>query len=73
MHSAHPNIKINIMKKNLGNFPLCGGCSHRESREGLKEGELYCAIVEAIIPNGIISNNTDATNCVRNNWYEPAI
>lgn len=73
MHSAHPNIKINIMKKILGNFPLCGGCSHREKHEGLKDGEFYCAIVEDILPNGIVYNNTDATNCVRKGWYTPTL
>lgn len=61
------------MKQNLGRFPLCGGCSRRKKREGLKDGEFYCAIVEAILPNGIVSNDIDATNCVRNGWYEPAI
>ena len=73
MHSAHPNINTSNMKNNTGIFPLCGGCSHREKHEGLEDGEFYCAIVEAILPNGIVSNDTDATNCVRNNWYEPAI
>ena len=34
------------MEKDLGNFPLCGGCSRKERREGLKDGEFYCAIVE---------------------------
>ncbi len=72
-HIAHHNLKIIIMKQNLGKFPLCGGCSRREKREGLKDGEFYCAIVGAILPNGIVSNDTDATNCVRNGWYEPAI
>ena len=37
MHSAHLNNKINIMEKDLGNFPLCGGCSRKERREGLKD------------------------------------
>lgn len=41
MHSAHSNIKCDIMNKYLANFYLCGGCSHRESHEDLKDGEFF--------------------------------
>ena len=50
----------------IGIFPLCGGCSRREKREGLREGEFYCAIAEAILPDGTVTNDTDATSC--NQW-----
>ena len=66
MHSAHPNIKRKIMEKMIGIFPLCGGCSRREKREGLREGEFYCAIAEAILPDGTVTNDTDTTSC--NQW-----
>ena len=70
MHGAHPNIDINIMNKYLSNFPLCGGCSRREIRVGLKDGEYYCAIAEKILPKGTVTNDMDATNCVRNDWFK---
>ena len=73
MHSAHLNNKINIMEKDLGNFPLCGGCSRKERREGLKDGEFYCAIVDGILPNGIVYSGTDATDCANKGWYNSSI
>ena len=71
MHSAHSNIKCDIMNKYLANFYLCGGCSHRERRKGLKDGEYFCAIAKTFLPNGIVTNDTDSTDCVRNHWYNP--
>lgn len=59
------------MEKNVGILPLCGGCSRKEKREGLKDGEYYCAIVETILPNGVVTNDTDGTGCDKNGWYIP--
>ena len=59
------------MNKYLANFYLCGGCSHRERRKGLTDGEYFCAIAKTFLPNGIVTNDTDSTDCVRNNWYNP--
>jgi len=70
MHSAHSNNNIGYMKKIIGVFPLCGGCSRRERREGLEVGEYFCAIADSILPQGKVTNDTDATNCVRNGWYK---
>ena len=61
------------MNKNSGNFPLCGGCSRKERREGLKDGEFYCAIVDGILPNGIVYSGTDATDCAQKGWYNSSI
>lgn len=61
------------MEKKIGNFPLCGGCSRREKREELKDGEFYCAIVDGILHNGIVTNDTDATDCDRKGWYNPSM
>lgn len=71
MHSAHSNNNIGYMKKNIGVFPLCGGCSRRERREGLKDGEFYCSVATDILPNGVVTNDIDATECVRNGSYKP--
>lgn len=70
MHGAHPNNKVDIMDKLFANFPLCGGCSRRERREGLEVGEYFCAIADSILSQGKVTNDTDATNCVRNGWYK---
>jgi len=61
------------MKKYVTNFPLCEGCSRREKREGLEESEYYCAIAETILSKAVVTNDTDATNCVRIGWYNPCI
>ena len=73
MHGAHPNNNNDIMNKIFANFLLCGGCSRKERRKGLEDGEYYCAIADAILPKGNVTNNTDATNCVQNGWYKPCI
>ncbi|MBQ8463795.1 MAG: hypothetical protein IJ544_06760 [Prevotella sp.] len=59
------------MKKIIGVFPLCGGCSRRERREGLKNGEFYCAIAETILSKATVTNDMDGTKCVKNGWYNP--
>ena len=51
------------MNKYLANFYLCGGCSHRERRKGLKDGESFCAIAKTFLPNGIVTNDTDCRLC----------
>lgn len=73
MHGAHPNNKDDIMDKLLANFPLCGGCSRKEKCEGLEIGEYFCAIADKILPKGNVTNDTDATNCVRNGWYKSCL
>lgn len=56
----------------LINFPLCGGCSRKERGRGLKDDEFFCSIAETILPTGIITDDVDATDCVKNGWYRPA-
>lgn len=56
------------MKKN-SIFHFCGECSHKEKREHLKEGEFYCSIAATILSNGIITYDTDASNCVQEGWF----
>ena len=70
MHKAYPNNKHVIMNKLFANFPLCGGCSRRERREGLENGKYYCVIAETILPEGNFTIHTEATNFVRNCWLE---
>lgn len=61
------------MEKIIGNFPLCGGCSRRERRDDLREGEYYCAKAATILPYGVVTNDMDATDCVRDGWYNPSM
>ena len=38
-----------LLPKVFANFPLCGGCSRREKREGMNNDEYYCDIANAIL------------------------
>lgn len=68
---AEHKLKVIIMDNIKGNFTMCGGCSRREKREGMEVGNYYCAIADSVLTNdGVITNDTDATNCVRNGWYK---
>lgn len=49
---------------------MCGGCSRKEVRSGMKKGEYYCRVVDGTIPNGKVTYDTDATACV---WYTPIV
>ena len=71
-HVAHPNNKVIFMEQVFANFPLCGGCSRRERREGMNNDEYYCDIANAILLNGGVTNDTDATNCARDGWMVQA-
>ena len=51
-------------------FLMCGGCSRKEVRSGMKKGEYYCRVVDGTIPNGKVTYDTDATACV---WYTPIV
>ncbi len=56
------------MEKGNCNFLMCGGCSRKEVRSGMSEGEYYCRVIEGTIPNGKVRYDTDATAC---DWYTP--
>lgn len=71
-HGAEPVFNLNDMMDVLSNFPLCGGCSHKEKGRGLKDGEYFCSIAEVILPTSIVTDDVDATGCVKNGWYRPA-
>lgn len=59
------------MKNYVSNFPFCGLCAHKEKREGLAENEFYCPYAEAHFPNGIVTSDVDATDCVKKGIYQP--
>ena len=48
---------------------MCAGCSRKVKRKGLKKGEYYCDVAECVVPNGVVTDDMDATNCVKNGLY----
>ena len=57
------------MKLYDGFFPMCIGCSRKEKREGLRVGDYYCNVAKAFLPSGVVSYDTDATDCVKKGLY----
>lgn len=51
-------------------FPLCGGCSNKEKREGLGKGEFYCCYAKEVFPNGIVTGDVDGTACYNKGVYK---
>lgn len=52
------------MNNKEGYFVRCIDCSRKEKREGLSKGEYYCSFATAIFPDGIVTDDVDATKCV---------
>ena len=46
-----------------GLFKMCAGCSKKEKRTDLENGQFYCKE-----KGGIVYGRTDATNCNSFNW-----
>lgn len=59
------------MDKILNGIPFCGGCMRKEKRSGLKRDEYYCALVVGQLRNGIVTSDTDASECIANGNYLP--
>ncbi len=55
---------------NKGCFLMCAGCSRKVKRNGLKKGEYYCDVAECVVSNGVVTDDMDATNCVKNGCYQ---
>jgi hypothetical protein len=49
---------------NDNSFKMCIDCANKQSNSKLEKGMYYCPFVEEILPNGIVYNDTDATECV---------
>lgn len=43
---------------------LCASCRNKQKRDGLKKEEYYCSVVDGIVPNGIITSDTEALTCI---------
>lgn len=63
-HSAKPYKIIIINKMNNHGLVLCASCRNKQKRDGLKKEEYYCSVVDGIVPNGIITSDTEALTCI---------
>ena len=43
---------------------LCASCRNKQKKAGLKNEEYYCSVVDGIVPNGIITSDTEALTCI---------
>ena len=51
-------------------FQMCCDCSHKEKRD-LGKGIYYCRFVDGTIPKGIVTVDTDASQCVYKGFFRP--
>ena len=63
-HSAKPNKIVIINKMNNHGLVLCASCRNKQKKAGLKNEEYYCSVVDGIVPNGIITSDTEALTCI---------
>ena len=70
-NSANHNLKVDkAMTKVNAVFRVCGGCANKINDVSLQEGAFRCPLVAHIIGTDIVRYDTDATDCVRNGWYQ---
>lgn len=50
-------------------FRICAECCNKQAKVGLVKGQYYCHLVDGILPNGVVQDDTDATECVRQSWF----
>lgn len=53
----------------VNQFPMCIDCVNKQSSDQLPKGKYYCPYVKGIFPDGIVSFDIDATECVRNGIF----
>lgn len=46
-------------------FPMCIDCANKQYSDQLPRGKYYCPYVKSVFPDGIVSFDIDATECVR--------
>ena len=54
-----------------GSFLMCAECSCKEKLGELRKDEYYCRYATNVFPNGIVTADVDATNCIKQGWYCP--
>ena len=51
-------------------IPYCGRCNRKEKRDSLKSNEYYCDVVSCTPMKGIVTEDTDGTDCVTKGYYK---
>lgn len=54
---------------NESQFFMCLDCANKQSSDQLPKGKYYCPYVKGVFPDGIVSFDIDATECVRNGIF----
>ena len=52
-------------------FKICAECANKKHRDALAEGLYFCPFMLGVLRNGIVSFDTDATECVRTGRFCP--
>lgn len=52
-------------------IPYCGNCSRKTKKEDLGKDEYYCDVLFDTPMKGIVTSDTDGTNCVELGVYVP--
>ena len=52
-------------------IPYCADCMRKTKKDGLEFGEYYCDVVADILPDGIVTPDTDGSQCVNDGCYLP--
>ncbi len=60
------------MKNKILGFKCCADCTRKVKVSGLSKGEYYCSQVKDFIPNGIVYDDTDATECIAKGFFKPS-
>lgn len=58
---------------NDNSFEMCIDCSNKQSDAKLQKGNYYCPVAQEILPEGIVSYDTDATECIEKGFLEKLI
>ncbi|MBR3528994.1 MAG: hypothetical protein IKN84_04960 [Bacteroidales bacterium] len=59
------------MRKYDVKIPYCANCMRKTKKDGFEFGEYYCDVAVDILPNGIVTPDTDGTHCVELGVYMP--
>lgn len=50
-------------------FKWCIDCSNKQSLPHLPKGSFYCSFATHIFPNGVITGDIDASQCIKDGIY----
>ena len=51
-------------------IPYCSNCSNKTKKKGLAKGEYYCDVLADTPMKGIVTFDTDGTDCVKLGIYK---